>query len=151
MPFPTPEDLPDSGIRLSFLASPSLTGRFLATIVTCKRVQWFGGLVAKSCLTDRNPMDYSLPGSSVHGILWARTLDGLPFASPGDLPNPGIEPGSPELQADSLPIELQGKPVDGIGRVISPKCRSNHITFLLKSLQCFSGVICTQSISSASP
>ena len=31
---------------------------------------------------------------------------GLPFPSPGDLPNPGIEPGSPALQADSLPSEL---------------------------------------------
>ena len=31
---------------------------------------------------------------------------GLPFPSPGDLPNPGIEPGSPTLQADSLPTEL---------------------------------------------
>ena len=35
---------------------------------------------------------------------------GLPFSSPGDLPNPEIEPGSPALQADSLPTELQGKP-----------------------------------------
>ena len=35
---------------------------------------------------------------------------GLPFPSPGDLPNPGIEPRSPALQADSLPAELQGKP-----------------------------------------
>src|SRR5574340_945194 len=35
---------------------------------------------------------------------------GLPFLSPGDLPNPGIEPGSPELQADSLPSEPPGKP-----------------------------------------
>ena len=35
---------------------------------------------------------------------------GLPFPSPGDLPNPGIEPGSPALQADSLPSEPQGKP-----------------------------------------
>ena len=34
----------------------------------------------------------------------------LPFPSPGDLPNSGIEPGSPALQADSLPTELQGKP-----------------------------------------
>ena len=32
---------------------------------------------------------------------------GLPFPSPGDLPDPGIEPGSPALQADSLPTELQ--------------------------------------------
>ena len=36
-------------------------------------------------------------------------LSGLPFPSPGDLPNPGIEPRSPALQADSLPSELQGK------------------------------------------
>ena len=37
---------------------------------------------------------------------------GLPFPSPGDLPNPGIEPRSPTLQADSLPTELLGKPGD---------------------------------------
>ena len=35
---------------------------------------------------------------------------GLPFSSPGDLPNPGIEPGSPALQADFLPSEPPGKP-----------------------------------------
>ena len=34
---------------------------------------------------------------------------GLPFPSPGDIPNPGIEPGSPALQADSLPSEPPGK------------------------------------------
>ena len=34
----------------------------------------------------------------------------LPLSSPGDLPDPGIEPGSPALQADSLPTELGGKP-----------------------------------------
>ena len=34
---------------------------------------------------------------------------GLPFHSPGGLPNPGIEPGSPALQADSLLPELHGK------------------------------------------
>ena len=34
---------------------------------------------------------------------------GLPFPSPGDLPNPGIEPGSPVLQADALPSEPPGK------------------------------------------
>ena len=36
---------------------------------------------------------------------------GLLFASPGDLPDPGIEPGSPALQADSLLTELRGKPL----------------------------------------
>ena len=35
---------------------------------------------------------------------------GLPFPSPGDLPNPGIKPGFPVLQADSLPSEPPGKP-----------------------------------------
>ena len=35
---------------------------------------------------------------------------GLPFPSPGDLPDPGIEPRSPTLQADALPSELPGKP-----------------------------------------
>ena len=35
---------------------------------------------------------------------------GLSFSSPGDLPNPGIEHGSPALQADSLPFESPGKP-----------------------------------------
>ena len=34
---------------------------------------------------------------------------GLPFPSPGDLPHPGIEPGSPALQADALPSEPPGK------------------------------------------
>ena len=37
---------------------------------------------------------------------------GLPFPSRGDLPDPGIEPGSPALQEDSLPAELPGKSVD---------------------------------------
>ena len=38
---------------------------------------------------------------------------GLPFPSPGDLPNPGIEPGSPTLQGDALPSEPPGKPPKG--------------------------------------
>ena len=39
--------------------------------------------------------------------------NGLPFPSPGDLPDSGIEPGSAYLQADSLQTELQGKPLMG--------------------------------------
>ena len=35
---------------------------------------------------------------------------GLPFPSPGDFPDPGIQPGSPALQADSLPLSHQGSP-----------------------------------------
>ena len=66
------------------------------------------GLIVKSCPTLCDPMDYSLPGSSVHGILQARILSGLPFPSPGDLPDLGIESNSPTLKADSLPTELWG-------------------------------------------
>ena len=43
--------------------------------------------------------------------------NGWAFPSPGDLPCPGIEPGSPELQVDSLPTELSGKPLFGAGEV----------------------------------
>ena len=42
------------------------------------------------------PMDYSPPGSSVHGILRQEYWSGLPFPFP-DLPDPGIEPGFPAL------------------------------------------------------
>ena len=46
---------------------------------------------------------------------------GLPFRSPGDLPNPGMEPGSPALQADALPSEPPGKPhMEDQELVISP-------------------------------
>ena len=52
-----------------------------------------------------NPMDCNPPGSSVHEIFWARILEWVVISSPRDLPNPGIEPGSPVLQADSLSTE----------------------------------------------
>ena len=59
-------------------------------------------------------MDYSLPGSLVHGILQARMLEWLPCPLPGGLSYPGTElasPASPALQVDSLPTgnSLPGK------------------------------------------
>ena len=60
--------------------------------------------VIQLCPTLCDPMDYT-----VHGILQARILEWVAFSSPGDLPNPGIEPRSPTLQLDSLPAEPQGK------------------------------------------
>ena len=60
-----------------------------------------------------DPMDCSLPGFSVHGILQARILEWeIPFPSPGDLPEPGIEPGSPALEADTLNSEPIPTPGD---------------------------------------
>ena len=64
----------------------------------------------KSCPVLCKPMDCSPPGSSVHGILQARIWSGLSFPSPGDLHKPGIEPGSPTMQADFSPSE-PGKPM----------------------------------------
>ena len=65
-------------------------------------------LVTQSCLTLCNPMDYSLPGSSVHGILQTTILEwvAIPF-SRGGLPDPRIEPWSPEWKADSLAPEYE--------------------------------------------
>ena len=56
------------------------------------------------------PMDYSPPGSSIHGILQTRIL---PFPSPGDLPDPGIEPvsvASPVLAGRFFTTAPTGKP-----------------------------------------
>ena len=53
-------------------------------------------------------------GSSVHGILQDRILEWIVFLSPGDLPNPGIEPRSPTVKANSLSAEPPGKPLMGI-------------------------------------
>ena len=44
---------------------------------------------------------------------------GLPFPSPGVLPDPRIELESPALQADGLPSEPPGKPMEGEGAIIS--------------------------------
>ena len=53
-------------------------------------------LVAQLCLCDFT--DYSPPGSSVLGILQARRLEWVAIQFSGDLPHPGIEPGSPTLR-----------------------------------------------------
>ena len=67
-------------------------------------------LVTQLCPTLCDPMNCSPPDSTVHRILQARILEWVAIPFPGDLPNPGIEPRSPALQADSLTTELQGKP-----------------------------------------
>ena len=66
--------------------------------------------VAQSCPTLCDPVDCSPPDSSVHGILQARILEWIAISFSGDLSDPGIKPGSPALQADSLPSELQENP-----------------------------------------
>ena len=65
--------------------------------------------VTQSCLTLCDPMDWSLPGSSVHGISRQEYWSGLPFPSPGNHPDQRIEPWSPSLQVDTLPSEPPDK------------------------------------------
>ena len=68
----------------------------------------------QSCPTLWDPMDYSLPGSSVLGILQARILEWVDISFSRDLPDPGIEPvctASPALQVNSLPLSYQGSPI----------------------------------------
>ena len=79
--------------------------------------------VTQSCPTLCDPiqsMEFSRPE------YWS----GEPFPSPGDLPNPGNEPRSPTLQADSLPAEPQGKPKNTGGGSLSLLKVMLNITFL---------------------
>ena len=90
-------------------------------------------LVTQSCLTLCDHMDYSLPGSSAHGILQARILEWVALLQ-GNLLNPGIEPGSPTYY---LPSELPGKPkfkgFKLITLVYSPTLDSSLLICLLHS------------------
>ena len=68
-------------------------------------------LVTQLCPTLCDPMDYNVPGSSAHGVLQARILEWVAISSPGDIPDPGIEPTSPvspALHVDSLLTEPSG-------------------------------------------
>ena len=66
--------------------------------------------VTQLCLTLCNP--WTVANQAPPSMVFSRQeyWSGLPFPSPGDLPNPGIEPRSPTLQADALTSEPPGKP-----------------------------------------
>ena len=64
------------------------------------------------CLTLCDPMDHSLPGSSVHGILQARIMEWVASPPPGIFPTQGSNPCLLRLlncQSDSLPLAPRGK------------------------------------------
>ena len=72
-----------------------------------------GVLVAKSCLTLMTSGTVALQASLSMGFPRQEYWSGLPFLSPGDVPNPGIEPTDSGLlrsQVDSLPLSHQGRP-----------------------------------------
>ena len=70
---------------------------------------WVKVFVTQSCLTLCDPLDCSPPDSSSMEFSRPEYLSGLPFPSPRDLHDPGIKPGLPTLQTDSVPSEPPGK------------------------------------------
>ena len=70
-----------------------------------------GNLLQYSCLENSHGQR-SLVGYSPWGFSRQEYWSGLPCPPPGDLPNSGIEPRPPALQADSLPSEPPGKPLN---------------------------------------
>ena len=86
----------------------------------------FKSEVSQLCLPLCDPIDSNLQIFPLMGFSRQEYQGGLPFPSPEDLPEPGIEARSPTLQADILPSEQLGKPKEmGI---------SDHLTFLLRNL-----------------
>ena len=73
-------------------------------------------LVAQSCQTLFDPMGVAHQAPLSMGLSTQEYWSGLPFPSLGYLPNPGIKPGSPALQMDSLLSESPGEPLS------EPKC-----------------------------
>ena len=67
---------------------------------------------------------YQVPSSM--GSSRQEYWSGLPFPSPGDLPDPGIEPGSPAFQADALTSEPPGKPVILVPLTPNKVCHCLH-------------------------
>ena len=103
------------GLLLLFLPTTTTTTKkephfrmTLSSLLAYKQSGRKKVIVTQSCPTLCHPMDYT-----VHGILQARLLEwgSLPLLQ-GDLPNPGMEPRSPALQADFLPAEPQGNPIN---------------------------------------
>ena len=94
---------PPPGFMVGNRASPDLGCICMLLLLPCR---------AQSCPTLCNPIHCRPPGSPVHRISRQEYWSGLSFPSPGDLPNPEMEPVSPEplaFQADSLPAEPLGK------------------------------------------
>ena len=66
-------------------------------------------LVTPGTIAHQAPLSIGFPR------IWEEYWSGLPFPSPGDLPDPGIKPMSPSGQADSLPLSHLGSPVTSEG------------------------------------
>ena len=128
--FPSPEDLPNFGTGSSTLQAdslpskppgkshPSLSVQF-SSVQLLSRVQLFA---TPWTVAPQAPLYMEIPRPEY----WS----GLPFPSPWDCPNPGTERRSPALQADSLPSESPGKPINKVRK----KIRGLPIVFVFYSV-----------------
>ena len=118
LPCPSPGDLPNPGIKLTSLVFPALAGGLFITSTTWKTWQktvwkWeVKVLIVQSCPTLCDPMDCSLPGPSVHGILQARILEwaGIPFFR-GIFLTQGSNPGLLHCRQIIYCLSHQGSPI----------------------------------------
>ena len=105
--------------RKAFPRPPFLVCRKVASLSPCDlpRVLNVSLLLAQSYLTLCDPIAYSSPAPLCMEFSREECWSGHAFPSPGDRPNTGLEPRSPELQADSLPSEPPGKPLGSEGQI----------------------------------
>ena len=97
-----------------YLSVPLTLGSTTRSTLKCRKqvcLRESASEVTQLCLTLWNPMDCSPQVPLSMGFSRQEYWSGLQFPSPGDLPDPGIEPGSPALPEDSLPSEPPGSPM----------------------------------------
>ena len=134
LPYPPPGDLPDPGIKPAFLMSPAMAGRSLPPVPPGKPVDENTIHPYAQLTLEKDPYVtipkvkvkvkslscvrlFVTPWTVAHqaplsmGFSRQEYWSGLPFPSPGHLPDPGIEPGSPALESDASTSEPPGKPI----------------------------------------
>ena len=112
-----------------YLLTSSVTQTFL---YTCKYIRG-GGLVAKSCLALVTPWTVACQALLSMGFSRQEYWSGLPFPSPGDLPNPGIEPKYIYSYSSSFPfLKRCGPfwPMFKVGPILEPWMPSLHAIFV---------------------
>ena len=104
-----------SSLNRSWISGTLRTCSFISLVKTHTLLLMRGRKERKVKLLSRVQL-FVTPGTVAHqappsmGFSRQEYWSGLPFPSPGDLPDPGIEPWSPTLQADASPSEPPGKP-----------------------------------------
>ena len=107
LPCPPPGDLPNPRIKPASLMSPALAGRPI--LYCCEKERKKESEAAQLCLTLCDPMDCSLPGSSVHGIFQARILEWVAIAFSRGSSQPRAQTQVSHIAYRFLPAEPPGK------------------------------------------